>query len=107
MDILKDVEEAKKRKEEERQKQKEIWKAEREAKKINSTGVNSLESMVENNNDKLKLHEQFDNPIVEEDLKSYGKSDGSAKAYFKEFKKVCKNNYFILFLLITQYFLCF
>lgn len=87
-DILKDVTEFKKKLEEDKEKQRLIWKAEREAKKANE-GAKDLESLVATANNKLKLHEKFNNDgNEEEDIKIYGTSDVSTKPYYREFKKV-------------------
>lgn len=83
-EILKEVEEYKKRKEEEKIKQKEIWKAENEANKVN--GMKGLEKLVADANAKAVLHENFeDDPMGE--IKVNEKKDNSIKAYYKEFKK--------------------
>lgn len=87
-DILKDVSEYKKKLEEEKEKQRIIWKSERESKKTNE-GASDLESLVATANNKLKLHEHFSNDDnEEEDIKTYGKSNVSTKPYYREFKKV-------------------
>lgn len=84
-DILKDVAEFKKKIEEEKTKQRAVWKAEKEAKK-SSENANDLEGLVAAANNKLKSHEQFDDN--DEDIKTYEKSGGSTKPYYREFKKV-------------------
>lgn len=87
-DILKDVSEFKKKLEEDKEKQRELWKTEREAKNVNQS-AKDLESLVNIAQNKVKLHEQFDNNDNEEgDIKTYGKSDTSTKPYYREFKKV-------------------
>ncbi|XP_046668818.1 guanine nucleotide-binding protein-like 3 homolog [Homalodisca vitripennis] len=81
-EILQEVAEYKKRKEEERLKQREIWKTEQEKKK-------GLEGLVADANSKVSLYEQFeDEPMKDDEIKVNEKSDGSVKAYYKEFKKV-------------------
>lgn len=83
---MKEVADYKQHKEEEKAKQKEIWKAEAEAKPVKKS-----DDLVASAAARQCLHSQLNTEPMEEDqLNLKGKSDGSAKAYYKEFKKVGK-----------------
>jgi len=88
--ILEEVAEYKKRKEEERLKQRELWKKEQETKKEQEKSSTDLETLVSNAQARQVLHEKFNYDPVEKETESRtnSKSDGSVKAYYKEFKKV-------------------
>ncbi|XP_054266407.1 guanine nucleotide-binding protein-like 3 homolog [Macrosteles quadrilineatus] len=88
--ILEEVAEYKKRKEEERLKQRELWQKEQEAKKAEKQTGMDLETLVSNARTRQILHEKFNDGQEEEEVESRTnkKSDGSVKAYYKEFKKV-------------------
>lgn len=85
-DILKEVEELKRKKEEEKLKQRALWKEEREKmKRLEKEGV-SLEGLVANAEMKQKVHEAFEPKDNEQPYLI--KKEGSLKAYYREFKKV-------------------
>jgi nuclear GTP-binding protein len=89
-DILREVEEIKRKKEEERQKQRALWKLEKqELKKMEKEKERNggLEELVNRAEIKQKIHEAFE-PQQSEDKAVLVKQDGSVKAYYKEFKKV-------------------
>lgn len=89
-EILKEVEAWKKHKEEEKQKQREIWKEEKkkaQEAKQNETKNENLKDLVENAEQKQKLHDAFSNTSSASGELSF-KGDGSVKAYYREFKKV-------------------
>lgn len=86
---MQEVADYKQHKEEEKAKQKEIWKAEAEAKPVKKS--DGLDDLVASAAARQSLHSQLNTEPMEEDqLNLKGKSDGSAKAYYKEFKKVGK-----------------
>lgn len=86
-EILQDVANYKQHKEEEKAKQKEIWKAEAEAKPEKKS--DGLDDLVASAAARQSLHSQLNTEPMEDDQLK-GKPDGSAKAYYKEFKKVGK-----------------
>ncbi|KAK9496549.1 hypothetical protein O3M35_013174 [Rhynocoris fuscipes] len=85
-DILKEVEELKRKKEEEKQRQKALWKEERERLKKLELEKGNLEGLKEKAEEKQQIHEAFQ--PVEEEKPIYTKREGSLKAYYREFKKV-------------------
>ncbi|EDV93852.1 guanine nucleotide-binding protein-like 3 homolog [Drosophila grimshawi] len=89
-DILKEVEEAKQRKEMERQASREKFKAEREQKK-----TKSLEAMVEDADMRSTVHGiMHENDAADDNEKKYknaSSKEQSLKQYFKEFRKVIEN----------------
>lgn len=72
-----------------------MWKAEREAKvEPKSDG---LDDLVASAAARQSLHNQFNTePMEEEPQILKGKPDNSAKAYYKEFKKVCLQSFILL-----------
>ncbi|KAL1137804.1 hypothetical protein AAG570_009500 [Ranatra chinensis] len=87
-EILNEVNELKRKKEEERQKQRAQWKLEREeVKKLEkeAAAAGGLEKLVATAETKEKVHNAFEIP---EDKPFFTKKDGSVKAFYKEFKKV-------------------
>ncbi|XP_014260076.1 guanine nucleotide-binding protein-like 3 homolog [Cimex lectularius] len=85
-EILQEVEELKKRKEEERLKQRAIWREERQKlKELEAKG--GLEGVVNNAQMKQQIHESF-KPLLQDEQPVFTKKEGSLKAYYREFKKV-------------------
>lgn len=85
-DILKEVEELKRKKEEEKQKQRALWKEEREKMKRLEKEAGGLEGLVASAEMKQKVHEAFE--PTEQETPFLIKKEGSLKAYYREFKKV-------------------
>ncbi|CAH1405445.1 unnamed protein product [Nezara viridula] len=85
-DILKEVEDLKRKKEEEKLKQRALWKEEREKLKRLEKEAGGLEGLVASAEMKQKVHEAFE---PKDDEKPFLiKKEGSLKAYYREFKKV-------------------
>lgn len=90
-DILKEVEEFKKRKEDERKKLKEAARLERmKAKEETKTQAGTLDGLLQDAENKNKLHDNLTIPASNNESISEmnGNSESSLKAYYKEFKKV-------------------
>lgn len=88
-DILKEVEEFKKRKEEDRLKKREAYKYERDQNKFKS-----LEALVDDADVRGTVHtimHENDTDNKEKQYKASGAKEQSLKQYFKEFKKVLEN----------------
>uniref|UniRef100_A0A0A9YF83 Guanine nucleotide-binding protein-like 3 homolog n=1 Tax=Lygus hesperus TaxID=30085 RepID=A0A0A9YF83_LYGHE len=84
-EILAQVEDLKRKKEEEKQKQRAIWKEEREKlKQLEAEGT--LEEMANKAEVKQKIHDAFE--PTDEEKPVFTKKEGSLKAYYREFKKV-------------------
>ena len=89
-EILKEVDAWKKHKEEEKQKQREIWQEEKkkaQEEKQNEIKSQGLKGLVEKAEQKQKIHDAFSN-TNSSNAESGVKSDASLKAFYKEFKKV-------------------
>uniref|UniRef100_A0A069DVQ0 Guanine nucleotide-binding protein-like 3 homolog n=1 Tax=Panstrongylus megistus TaxID=65343 RepID=A0A069DVQ0_9HEMI len=86
-DILKEVEELKRKKEEEKQRQRALWKEEREKLKKLKQEKGNLEELKNKAEVKQQIHEAF-RPTIEEEKPIFTKREGSLKAYYREFKKV-------------------
>ncbi|KAF6208721.1 hypothetical protein GE061_014460 [Apolygus lucorum] len=88
-EILAQVEDLKRKKEEEKQKQRALWKEEREKlKKLQAEG-GTLEEMANKAEVKQKIHEAFE--TTDEEKPVFTKKEGSLKAYYREFKKLSAN----------------
>ncbi|KAM7360080.1 nucleostemin 1 [Cochliomyia hominivorax] len=88
-DILKEVEEAKRRKEEERLKRREAFKMEKEQNRLKT-----LEALVDDAGMRGTVHSIMHENDTENNEKQYKESNSkeqSLKQYFKEFKKVLEN----------------